>query len=284
MLRSAIVRVVRYCLYAPLAVVLVWLLIALGSGYYAVTHFAIDTDVSKLISRNLDWRQREIAFENSFPGKFDSILVVLEAPTQELATLASGALEKQLSENRMLFRAVQEGPRAFFEANGLLFLPADQLAETAANLARGKRLLTILAGDQSLRGLSEGLGLALSGVQGGALQLDSMTRVLDKASVTIEDSLAGKPPSFSWQDLMQGRDSERSERRRFLDVRPVLDYSSLEPGRAATTYIRQAAADLDLAGKYQARLRLTGPVPIADEEFNTVQENALINALGTLAV
>lgn len=284
MLKSAIERVVRFCIHAPALVIALWLIAALGSTYYAVRHFAIDTDVSKLISRNLDWRQREIGFEQAFPGKYDSILVVLEAPTQELAAQASNALEQKLVENKTLFRSVQEGPRQFFERNALLFLSPQEVEESAANLARGTRLLTILATDQSLRGLSEALILALSGVQGGALQLDTMTRVLTKASVTVEDALAGKPTSFSWQDVMQGRDSTRSELRRFLDVRPVLDYSALEPGHAATTAIREAAAELDLAGKYQTRMRLTGPVPIADEEFNTVKENALINALGTIVV
>src|SRR5438128_2329731 len=106
MLKSAIVRVVRFCIRIPLLVIAAWLAIAVGCGYYATKHFAINTDVSKLISRNLDWRQREIAFEDAFPGKYDSILIVLEAPTQELAALASKALEDKLNQNPALFRSV----------------------------------------------------------------------------------------------------------------------------------------------------------------------------------
>ena len=37
-------------------------------------------------------------------------------------------------------------------------------------------------------------------------------------------------------------------------------------------------------GKYQARLRLTGPVPLADEEFATIKENAVLNGTVTIAV
>ena len=35
---------------------------------------------------------------------------------------------------------------------------------------------------------------------------------------------------------------------------------------------------------YQARLRLTGPVPMADEEFATIKENAGLNATVTIAI
>ena len=59
------------------------------SGYYAATHFAITTDINKLISPGLEWREREQAYEKEFPGSFGSILVVVDAPTPELATEAS---------------------------------------------------------------------------------------------------------------------------------------------------------------------------------------------------
>ena len=54
------------------------------------------------------------------------------------------------------------------------------------------------------------------------------------------------------------------------------------PARTATDAIRQAATDLNLAGEYGARVRLTGPVPIANEEFATVQDGAIVNGIGTV--
>jgi hopanoid biosynthesis associated RND transporter like protein HpnN len=72
--------------------------------------------------------------------------------------------------------------------------------------------------------------------------------------------------------------------RRFIEVQPVLDYSALEPGLASSNAIRQAADDLHLATKYQARVRLTGSVPMADEEFGTVQKGAVGNIIGTIII
>ncbi|MGH6738620.1 MAG: MMPL family transporter, partial [Bradyrhizobium sp.] len=136
----------------------------------------------------------------------------------------------------------------------------------------------------SLHGVVRALQLALLGVQGGRLKLDDMTWPLTLAADTFEKINAGQTTSFSWHVLMQGKESEPSDLRRFINIQAVLDYSQLEPGEKATDVIRQAAADLKLDANYQARVRLTGPVPMADEEFATIKENAGLNATVTIAV
>jgi hopanoid biosynthesis associated RND transporter like protein HpnN len=64
----------------------------------------------------------------------------------------------------------------------------------------------------------------------------------------------------------------------------MLDYGALEPGKKATDAIRLAAADLHLDSQYHARVRLTGAIPIQDEEFGTLKDHAAENALGTIIV
>src|SRR5215475_4278779 len=73
-------------------------------------------------------------------------------------------------------------------------------------------------------------------------------------------------------------------RRRFIEIRPVLNYAALMPGKVAIDAIRQAAADLDIGTKYGARVRLTGPVAIADEEYATLKEGAYVNTAATVVV
>ena len=65
--------------------------------------------------------------------------------------------------------------------------------------------------------------------------------------------------------------------RRLIDIRPILDFEAIEPGQAATKTIRETVAQLDLATKYQATVRLTGPVALGDEEFGTIKENIFLN-------
>jgi hopanoid biosynthesis associated RND transporter like protein HpnN len=259
-------------------------IVAVVSGIYAERHFAINTDVNTLISPNLPWRQREIAFERAFPQHYESILTVLDAPTPELASQAASALVAKLSENKDNFRSVaQPGGGEFFRRNGLLFLPTDETEKIAKQLTEAEPLIAQLATDPSLRGLIEVVQMGLTGVELDKITLDGMAKPLNAAADTVEGVLAKKQVYFSWQELMSGR-SEVSDKRKFIDIQPKLDFTALEPGRDATNAIRKAAADLKLPSEYGARVRLTGPVPIADEEFATVKEGMLVNGIGTVVI
>ncbi|KAB2848506.1 MAG: MMPL family transporter, partial [Sphingopyxis terrae] len=164
------------------------------------------------------------------------------------------------------------------------YLPVDEVARSADQLTEAEPLIQVLAADPSLRGLTQALSFGLMGVQGGHLALDDLAKPLDAFSGPLENILAGRPAAFSWRELLRGEPSAPSDLRHVIEIHPVLDYSALQPGKAASDAIRQAASDLKLAANYQARVRLTGQVPIADEEFATVQENAIPNAIGTILV
>jgi hopanoid biosynthesis associated RND transporter like protein HpnN len=285
MLVSTVRRVVEFCGRYPWPVVATALLLAIGSSVYASMHFAITTDVNKLISPDLDWRKRELAYEATFPGPFSSILVVVDAPTPEFATEATNVLADRLSKQSNVFHAVRQldgGP--FFETNGLLFQSESELARTTQGLASAGSIIGALANDPTLRGLTRALSFGLAAVQSGGATLNNLVRPLTLSADTLDQVLAGRPASFSWHVLLTGNQPEPKQLRHFIEVRPVLDYSALEPGRAATDAIRKAATDLKLSSDYQARMRLTGPVAMADDEFGTVRDGALVNALATVVV
>jgi hopanoid biosynthesis associated RND transporter like protein HpnN len=151
-------------------------------------------------------------------------------------------------------------------------------------LTQAQRLIQVLAGDPSLRGVIQVLQFGLLGVQGGQITLDQMAWPMTLSADSIEKVNAGQQASFSWRELVEGHAATHDETIKFLQIQPALDYSELEPGKRASDAIRQAANDLDFSSKYQARLRLTGPVPMADEEFATIKENAVLNATVTIAV
>ena len=285
MLVSVVRHIVGLCSRYAWAVVAVAAIITVGSGYYAAKHFAITTDINKLIAPGIDWRLREKAYERDFPGLFGSILVVVDAPTPELATEASANLAKQLSTRPDLFHVVRQlDGDPFFAKNGLLFQPESDLARMSQGLGRGAPVIGALAGDPSLRGLTRALSFGLLGVQTGQAKLEDLQRALTMSADTVDQVLAGQPASFSWRALLTGQAPQSSELRHFIEVQPVLDFSSLQPGQAATDAIRKAVSDLKLGTNYQARVRLTGPVAMADEEFGTLQEGAVANVIGTIII
>ena len=285
MLKAKLAAIVGFCTRRAWSVILLSGLMTFGAAEYAARHFAIDTDVNKLISPDLPWRQQELAFSDAFPQRNSTIFAVVDAPTAELASEASTTLAKQLHERSELFEAVDEPQDSpLFVRNGLLFLPADELDHSLDALTQAQPLLKALATDPSLRGLQQVLSLGLTGVQVGRLTLDAMAHTLSMAATTLDNVLAGRPASFSWQEMMRGVPPQPGDLRRYIQIRPVLDFASLQPGEKATQAIRQAVADLALGARYQARVRLTGPVAIQDEEFATLREGALPNTIGTVLV
>ena len=157
MLVSAIVHIVRFCIRHPKAIIAAYALLGIASAYYAATHFAINTDINKLLSPTLDWRQRELDFEKSFPGRYDFILVVVDAPTPELASSATRALAQRLKANQTEFRSVEEvASGAFFARQGLLFQPVEELSKTTQALAQAGPLVRTLVTDPELARIDAG--------------------------------------------------------------------------------------------------------------------------------
>ena len=108
--------------------------------------------------------------------------------------------------------------------------------------------------------------MTLKGVQGRRITLDSLAPQFNAFSTAIENSINDRPAWFSWREALSGQASTRRETRQFLEIEPILDYNSLQPGQDATDAIRKTASDLGLSER-GVTVRLTGTVPIADQEF-----------------
>jgi hopanoid biosynthesis associated RND transporter like protein HpnN len=283
-LTSFVVWIVRTCTRFATLTVLIGLGLAIAGGYYTANHFAINTDINTLISDRMDWRQRDIQFDKAF-DRDSTILAVVEAPTPELTSSAASALEEKLHDDKKNFTSMQPlGSGEFFEKNGLLFLPSEEVTQVTGQFEKAAPLIEIMAGDPSIRGLTGALETGLAGVKRGEVKLDDTARPFNLIAKTVEDINNKGTATFSWRELTSEKGLTDSDKRAFIELKPVIDYSALEPGKDATDAIRKAAADLDLAGKYQARVRLTGPVPIANEEYATVQDGAITNGIGTVLV
>jgi uncharacterized protein len=283
-LTSIVVSVVKACTRFAALTVLIGLVLAIAAGFYTARNFSINTDINTLISPNLDWRQRDNQFDKAF-DRDRTILAVVDAPTPELTNSASAALEQKLSGDTRHFTSVQPlGSGEFFDKNGLLFLPTDEVGKVTGQFASAAPLIEIMAGDPSIRGLTGALETGLAGVKRGELKLDDTARPFSLIAQTVEDVLKTGSATFSWRQLVSSKPLTDADRRAFIEFKPILDFNALEPGKDATDAIRQAARDLNLAGEYNARVRLTGPVPMADEEFATVQDGAVVNGIGTVLV
>ena len=101
---------------------------------------------------------------------------------------------------------------------------------------------------------------------------------------TLGSVLAGAPKPLSWQSLLSGSLAEKGGRYRFVLIQPKLDYAALQPGGAATDALRAAIARLEFVAAGSARVRITGAVALADEEFATVAQGAVAGLVGSFVL
>ena len=285
MLTTMIVKIVNACARRAWLVMGLAVLVTLLSLAYVAGHFAINTNSNDLISDKLPWRQRQIAFNRLFLQRQNMALVVIDGATPELAAEAADELTRKLQGLPDLIKsAVQPQGGPFFENNGLLFEPTQEVQNSITSLMRAQPLIGSLAADPSLRGLMGAITQVLGGIRSGQAKPEDFEGPIYSLGDALDSILAGKPTFFSWQTMLSGSAPSPQELRKFIQVLPVLDYSSLEPGKRATDAIRQAARDLGLTPDHGVSVRLTGEVPLEDEEFATVQQGAWLNYSVTVLV
>ncbi|GGE17850.1 RND transporter [Aureimonas endophytica] len=278
MIEAAVARSIRH----PWLVIVLALIATGVAAWWTATRFAINTDTTRLIASDLPYRQDEIAFAKAFPQTQDLVVAVLDGPTPETTDRASMKLAEALRGRPDMFGDVaRPDATPFLARNGLLLQPLDAVRKAAGELTVQAPLLVALARDPSLRGLAD----ALTGLlQGAARQPDAFRNAgpqFEAFSRSLREAINGRSEPISWRDLLSA-EPDPGARRAIVLLKPVLDYKSLEPGGAAIRLLRQLAAETGVLAE-GVTLRLTGPVPLADQEFATVAENAGLNLSLTLA-
>jgi hopanoid biosynthesis associated RND transporter like protein HpnN len=283
MLIPLVTRVVHYSTRRAPIVVGLWAVVTLLAALYVARHFAIDTDVSKLIDSRSPWAQRDSALDAAFPARNQLTLVVVQAGAPELAERAARDLAARLSEQHDVVQSVVETQSGdYFARQALLYASTSELTTLRDRLKDATPLLRALAHDPSLRGLSNLLSVSLAApLETGQFSLADSARLFGQSAQTVEAVLAGQEAGFSWRrfvtDEGPGGDSYS-----LFAVHPRPDYGALQAGARASERIRGIATELDLPGRYGAHVGLTGPIPLGDEEFASIAQGAALNAVLTI--
>ena len=259
------------------------LLLVVLSLWGASSKLSIDTDADHLFSEKLAWRQQSQAFARQFPQFSDTLTAVVRAPTPEEARIAAEALNAKLQADTLHFHSsTTPGISPFFNREGLLLLPQDELQSTLDSMLQAQPLLGPLAKDPSARGLFNGIDLMVEGVRRGmANDLSSYDAALGNVAQTMEDSLAGKNAPLSWQALLTPNLVNSNGGQEFILIHPVLDHTALEPGAAATEAMLKLADTLPEVKSGRVHVNYTGSVPLADEEFASLTDRAGPIAIGS---
>ncbi|MGC2200655.1 MAG: MMPL family transporter [Stellaceae bacterium] len=279
---ALLVDLVDFCRRTALLVILAGISLAIFSGWYAAHHLGISTDTDEMFAASLPWRQRAEAFKKLFPQFQDLLVAVIDAKEPEEADATAAALAQALGADKEHFLTVRRPDASpFFEKEGLLFLDTGKLEPLIDRMIDAQPFLGELAKDPSARGLFAALSLLGKGVEEAQVNLAPYQTALDGFHRAMADALAGHPHPLSWVRLLGGEVADLAGKYKFVLAQPKLDHTKLQPGGAATQAIRDAASNLEFVKSGDARVRITGNVALADEEFSSVAEGAVTGLIGS---
>jgi hopanoid biosynthesis associated RND transporter like protein HpnN len=280
---ALLVGLVDFCRRNALSVLLAGLFLVIFSGWYAAGHLGITTDTDEMFASSLPWRQRAVALKTLFPQFRDLLVVVIDAREPEEADATASSLAKALAADRRHFLSVRRPDTSpFLEREGLLYLDTPQLESLIERMIDAQPFLGELAKDPSARGLFDALSLLGLGVDQGQVNLTTYQTALTGFHDAMAGALAGTPYPLSWVRLLGGELADLGGKYKFVLAQPKLDLTRLEPGGAATEAIRDAASKLEFVKSGDARVRVTGNVALADEEFASVAEGAATGLIASV--
>ena len=249
--------------------------------FYTVNNLGISTDTADMLSESVHFRRFHNEYKREFPQYNNTMLIVIDGETPDIAHDAATALASRLKNKTGLFRTIYfPAGDKFFQEHALLYLSRSELEDLADNLAKVQPFLARLTRDQSLRGLCSMIHEAVQEVlEGEDIDLSPLFKRLKEALAAV---LHEKFHELSWLELMRGGRSEPDDRRSFVVVQPRLDYSALIPAKAAVHTVRKVAEELKLNADNGIRLRITGDVALEYEEMQSVSHGSVL--AGTLAL
>src|SRR5215469_7605164 len=278
-----LVGLVDLCRRNALRVVVGGAILAVFAGWYADRHLGIDTETDDMFAESLPWRQRAKMFTEAFPQFQNLLVVVIDAGEPEEAEATASALAERLAEDHTHFLSVRRPDASpFLKQEGMLFLDTPQLESLLDRTIDAQPFLGELAQDPSARGVFKSLALLGTGVVEGKADLTPYQKALKAFHQAMVDAIAGRPHPLSWTRLLGGDVADLAGPYKFVLVQPKLDLASIEPGGAATRAMREAAAGLEFVKSGDARVRVTGNVALADEEFASVAEGTVTGLTGSI--
>ena len=255
----------------------------IGLAIYVADAIRVDTNTDEVLSRDLPFRQQNIALKAVFPGFRTPLVVVLDGSDPDALDDAGNRLSARMRAMPQVFPLVFDpATEPFFRRNGFLYLSIDQLADLSDRLAESQAFLATLAGDASLRGLLDMLRRGITEGGDELAQATGMRSGLETLASVIERRTRGEAATLSWSTLMGGDSLPRSDRR-IIVAEVNLDSGSLEPAAAAIRAAHILESELGFAAA-GVRMRLTGEAALNTEELASVFSGAVIASILSFVV
>jgi len=236
------------------------LLLTAGCMQYITSHMAVSTDFDALLSHKLPFARNHAALEKAFPRHNDTVLVVIDGDTADVSAYAARTFTAWLSRHpHVTNQFFDPGGSTFFQRNGLLYLNPDELDAVSGRLITMQPVLSQLARDTSLPGMTKLIGDAFDYDMFDtpdksvvlSLMFDAWRAAM--SAVTQQRFFV-----FPWRDIMAGDANIMASHQHIIEVTPRMDAAAIQPAAQAIKAIQKAIPALGLTPDHGIRVRLTG--------------------------
>ncbi len=281
---ETIVGCVLTCIENAKTVLALALVLTVMSVGTAATFLTINTDTGRMIDQELPFRMRFAELLQAFPQVDETLVVVVEGQDPDAATAAARAVADAFRGRPELYSDVY-APEIdpYFEAHGLLYMDEGELQQVSGRLQAGLPILVPLAQDPTLRGLGQFLQIIGYSAQQGANPAD-FNPFLAEIQRVVDAQSRGTQAAMNWSGFFMPDGAERQGTRKFISIKPVLDYSSLEPAEKALEEAKRIIDQPGLVDRAKIRISLTGDTVINAEELRSVADGAVLASLISLVL
>lgn len=276
---------VRYVAGHASRVVLIAAAISLVLAAFTVARLGVNLDNKRLLAEDLPFLQTASEYQRYFPSLDDSLLVVIDAPTPELARESAARLSARLAQAGDAFKDVYyPAGDKFFERYALLYRTPEELDDFTDHLARLQPVLVELARTPTIATLANLVRFGIEHADGEQLDEGRWAAVLDRiaeGTVRVYDEF---PISISWEEMVLTGSAFDPGQRQVITAEPVLEFDKLLVAQAAIGRIQQAARDLGLVPERGVRVRITGNPALNYEEMLGLGWDVGMSSIGSFVL
>lgn len=242
----------------------------------------VDTDTSKMLSRDLAFQDDLQSLRESFPGLKNAIAVVVEGPSADAADAVAATLIERLSARDDLYASVfSASVDPFFLANGVLYGDMADVEARITALSGAATFLTLLRSDPTADTFLRTLVLAEQQAPETGASLESLESLYREAAAVFDAHARGDRRAFGWSGALNpGEDVGRAVR--LVSLQPKLDFMRLNAAKAPLAHVQTVIAELPEPLTRDGRVSVTGEPALRADELNSVLSNIAVSLVISL--
>ena len=265
---------INWLLNYPKRLFFLVLIVTIFAGCFIYKNISINTSNTDLLSKELTFRKNQIEFKKDFPQFSNNIIIVVDAKKSDVAEDIATYLHNEIKkEDKILFNDIfYPEELSFFKKNGYLYLTEDELDKTLEQIISYQPFIFKLSQEPTLNGLLSTINLFLS-AELSQDNLENVNNFLKKFFKENENSIA-------WSNFFS--DSTKKNYRKLIYIQPNFDNSKFFPSEESMLFIKQKIKNINNKHWDNYDIRLTGAIPMEQDELDTLNEDVKIGVIISL--